>query len=221
MMSRADTVAERVGLLRERIERSGRHFDEVRVVAVTKGFGPEAVEASVAAGLVDCGENYAQALLGRVAKAPPIVRWHFLGPVQRNKVRALAPLVALWHGVDRLGAGTSIAAHRPGAAVLVQVNLVGDPARPGCSWEAAPALVAGLRSLDLDVQGLMGVAGQGAGEAGAQFSRLAAMARRLELAELSMGMSGDLEVALAEGATIIRVGTALFGARPGVCPARR
>lgn len=214
-------VTAAVADVRRRIASTGRAPEEVRIVAVTKGFAAEAVTAAVAAGLVDCGENFAQSLLGKAPAAPPEVRWHFLGPVQRNKVKGLAPLVHLWHGIDRLAAGEAVARRAPGAAVLVQVNLTGDPARPGSAWAEAAALVDGLRSLGLDVLGLMGVAAPDRVEARAQFRRLAALAGDLGLAELSMGMSGDLEVAVEEGATLVRVGTALFGARPGGPQVRR
>ena len=207
--------------VRARVASTGRDPADVSIVAMTKGFGADAVEAAVAAGLVDCGENYAQALLAKVDEAPAETRWHFLGPIQRNKVKALAPHVAVWQGIDRDAAAEAVARHQPGAAVLVQVNLADDPARPGCGWDGAPALVERSRELDLDVRGLMGVASPDLERARQQFRRLAALARDLELAELSMGMTGDLEVALEEGATMIRIGTALFGARPGTSPARR
>ena len=208
------SVTEAAAAVRERIAGTGRDPATVTVVAVTKGFGADAVRAAVDAGLVDVGENQAQQLLAKVGEGVPAeVRWHFLGPVQRNKVRKLAPHVALWHGIDRPAAGAEVARHRPGAAVLVQVNLSGDEARPGCGWDEAPALVEGLRGDGLDVRGLMGVASRGEG-ARDQFRRLAALRDDLGLDELSMGMSGDLEVAVEEGATIVRIGAALFGARP-------
>ena len=214
-------VSAGLAAVRARIAATGRDPADVRVLAMTKGFGPDAVEAAVAAGLVDCGENYAQDLLAKAAGAPASVRWHFLGPVQRNKVKALAPLVATWQTIDRPAAGAEVARRVPGATVLVQVNLAGDPGRPGCAWDEAPALVEVQRSLGLDVRGLMGVASPDLGLARLQFRRLAALARDLGLPELSMGMSGDLEVAVEEGATLVRIGTALFGARPGTSPARR
>jgi pyridoxal phosphate enzyme (YggS family) len=207
--------------VRGRIAATGRPVGDVRIVAMTKGFGPDAVTAALAAGLRDCGENYAQSLLEKVAAGPDGVRWHFVGPVQRNKVRALAPVVALWQAVDREAAGEEIARRHPGASVLVQVNLTGSPDRPGVAWEDAATLVGRLRALDLDVQGLMGVAAPDLDAARRQFRRLAALAAELGLAQLSMGMTGDLEVAVEEGATIVRIGTALFGARPGGPKARR
>ena len=204
-----------------RIASAGRAPEEIRLVAVTKGFGADAVMAARAVGLVDCGENYAQSMLEKVPVVPAGTRWHFLGPVQRNKVKALAPHVALWQGIDREAAGAEVARRAPGAAVLVQVNLTGDPQRPGCSWAEAPSLVERLHDLGLDVRGLMGVAAPAPDEARLQFRRLAALADRLGLGERSMGMSGDLEVAIQEGATTVRIGTALFGARPGSPQVRR
>ena len=214
-------VTATLAAVRERIASTGRAPDDVRIVAVTKGFGPEAVDAAIAAGVVDCGENFAQALVEKAGTAPAALRWHFLGPVQRNKVKALAPHVSLWHGIDREPAGAEVARRQPGAAVLVQVNLTGAHDRPGCSWTEVGALVARLRLLDLEVRGLMGVASRDPVEARAQFRRLAKAADDLGLPEVSMGMSGDLEVAVEEGATIVRIGTALFGARPGIPQARR
>jgi pyridoxal phosphate enzyme (YggS family) len=211
--------------VRRRIASTGRAVDDVAIVAVTKGFDATAVEAAARAGLADVGENYAQSMLDKVAALDgdgANVRWHFLGPVQRNKVKALAPHVALWHGVDRHAAADEIARRAPSAPVLVQVNLTGDATRSGVSWDDAAALVERLRTeVDVDLRGLMGVAAPDVDEARTQFRRLAALAADLGLTELSMGMSGDLEVAVEEGATLVRVGTALFGARPGVPQVRR
>ena len=203
-----------------------RRLDDVRariagapvtIVAVTKGFGVDAVEAAAEVGLLDVGENQAQQLVAKVEAGAPDVRWHFLGPVQRNKVGKLVPHVHLWQAVDRLEAGRAIARHRPGAAVLVQVNLSGAANRPGCTWDGASALVRALGDEGLDVRGLMGVASRGPA-AKDEFGRLAALRAELDLAELSMGMSGDLEVAVEAGATIVRLGTALFGPRPTAGP---
>ncbi len=134
-----EVVGERVEELRARIAAAGGGRD-VTVVAVTKGFGPEAAAAAFAAGVADCGENHAQALLAKAPLVADAVRWHFLGPVQRNKVNALVPVVARWHAIDRDTVGRSIVARGGPAPALVQVNLTGDPARPGCAWDDAAAL---------------------------------------------------------------------------------
>ena len=136
--------------------------------------------------------------------------------MQRNKVAALAPHVHLWQAVDRPAAGEAIARRQPGARVLVQVNVTGEPAKPGCPPADAPALVARLRGLTSTSRGLMAVGPAGDPKlARPGFRRLATLARQLGLAELSMGMSDDLEVAVQEGATMVRIGRALFGPRPG------
>lgn len=216
-------IPERLAAVRARIEAGGRPAADVRIVAVTKNVEAAAVAAIVAAGISDLGENQAQALVAKSSEAPAGVRWHFLGPIQRNKVKALHPHVSLWHAVDRDVAGAEIAGHEAPAPVLVQVNLAGDPRRPGATWDEAPALVDRLRAVGLDVRGLMGVASRDGGPEGArsEFRRLATLASRLELGELSMGMSNDLEVAVQEGATIVRIGTSLFGARPEAVQMRR
>lgn len=207
----ADLVRRRLADLRRRVaDASGDR--PVTIVAVTKGFGPAAVEAVLAAGLADMGESYAKELEEKAAAVAGGPRWHFLGAVQRRKVRDLAPLVRLWHSLDRDAAASEIARHAPGAAVLVQVNVTGAPGRNGCTWDDAPGLVERSRALGLDVRGLMAVAGRE--DPRNDFRRLARLARDLDLAELSMGMSGDLEAALEEGSTMIRIGRGLLGERP-------
>jgi pyridoxal phosphate enzyme (YggS family) len=207
-------VARRLDAVRTRIGRAGRDPDGITIVAVTKGFGADAVGAAQRCGLADIGENYAQELLAKAQELRVPVRWHFIGQIQTNKVRALAPLVALWHGVDRLHAGEAIARHQPEADVLVEVNTAGDPAKGGCRPDEAPELVLARRGAGLRVRGLMTIAAAGPPEsARPAFRALAALAQRLELPELSMGMTADLEVAVQEGATMIRVGEALFGPR--------
>jgi pyridoxal phosphate enzyme (YggS family) len=213
-------LAERFARARRRIERAGGDPERITLVAVTKGFGPEVVAEARALGHVDFGENYTVDLV-RKAEAVAVppgaegVRWHYLGAVQRTTARKLGTLVDLWQGVDGLGAGERIAQAAPGARLLVQVNVSGELRKQGCTFDAAPGLVESLRGLGLDVRGLMAVGPAGPPEAArAGFRRLAELADALGLSERSMGMSGDLEVAVAEGATMVRLGTALFGPRP-------
>lgn len=215
----APAVEARVADVRRRVSRCGRDPRHVRIVAVTKGFGPEAVLAARQAGLDDVGENYAQELLAKSAAGDASTRWHFLGPVQRNKVRALAPVVSTWHALDRESAADAVAAAAPGTEVFVQVNVTGDPARPGCDPEDVDRLVGHVRGLGVDMSGLMAVGPVEAGEASrASFRWLATKARDLGLRELSMGMSDDFEVAVSEGATTLRLGRVLFGDRPKRAP---
>ncbi len=210
-----EVVAERLAGVRRRLEHAGRDPESLRIVAVTKGWGAGILEVACAAGLSDVGENYAQELLAKAPDAPPGLRWHFLGPVQRNKVRRLAPIVATWHGLDRPAAADAVAAARPGVEALVQVNVSRSPGRPGCPPEQVASLVEHCRSLPLALTGLMTVAPAGDRQRAREcFRWLAGRARQLGLRELSMGMSDDFEVAAEEGATILRLGRVLFGSRP-------
>jgi pyridoxal phosphate enzyme (YggS family) len=216
------SVEEGLAEVRGRIGSAGGDPDRITIVAVSKGFGPAAVRAAAAAGLRDAGENYAQELLAKAAETGAAVRWHFLGRLQRNKVKSIAPVVAVWQSVDRLAAGQAIASHAPGATVLVQVNTSGEATKGGCRPVDAPALVDQLRGAGLNVRGLMTIGVTGPPEAArAGFAELRELADRLGLPERSMGMTADLEVAVAEGATIVRVGTALFGPRPAADDLRR
>ena len=208
-------MAERLGRVRERIEAAGGR--DVRVVGVTKGHSVAAVRAGVAAGLVDLGENYAKELEGKaeaLAATCTEVRWHMIGQLQTNKVRTVAPHVSMVQTVDRPALVDELGKRAPGLAVLVQVNLAGDPLRGGCSWDDAARIVESAGDAGLVVEGLMGVAPQAEpGEVRAAFARLAALRERLGLRELSIGMSGDLDIAVGEGATMVRIGTAIFGER--------
>jgi PLP dependent protein len=209
-------VARRLDVVKDRIAKAGATPGSVTIVAVTKGFGPEAVSAAVKAGVLDLGENYAQEMLSKVGAAPPEVRWHFLGALQRNKLSRLAPHVYLWHGLDTTAAADALAQRRPAASVLVEVKLAGGDRRHGVTPGEAPALVRHAGAAGLDVKGLMAIGPRQApdGEVRAGFRRVAALAHALGLPELSMGMSADFELAVAEGATIVRLGRALFGTRP-------
>lgn len=214
----AELVAERLARVRDRIASAGGAPGSVRIVAVTKGFGAAAVEAAVGAGVEDLGENYANELLAKADAAPPSARWHFLGELQRNKLARLAPHVHLWHGLDSEAGALALARRRPAAAVLVQVKVAGagGARRHGARPEQVPALVDQAAAVGLQVRGLMTVAPRsGAGDhVRSCFREVARLARSLGLAELSMGMSADFELAVAEGATIVRLGRALFGERP-------
>ena len=214
----AARVADRLDALRERLFRAGG--DHVEVVAVTKGFGPDAVAAATEAGLNDFGENYAQELIAKAGDAGHQLgsshgpRWHFIGRLQRNKIRKIADLVHLWQSVDRPELADEIARRAPGARILAQVDVAGIGGRGGCSPGDTAGLVQHCREAGLDVAGLMAVGAPGPPEhVRAGFRLLACHAEDLGLAELSMGMTADIEVAVEEGATMVRVGTGLFGPR--------
>lgn len=212
-----EQVAMRLAELRDLIGRSGRDPRSVRIVAVTKGHGPEACEAALANGLTDLGESYAQEMVAKAAD-PGLARarWHFIGGLQTGRVRSIAGLVNLWQSVDRPRLVTEIARWAPGARMLVQVALSDEPGKAGCPFVDVPALVVLAGDAGLVVDGLMGVGPTIGGPEGARpgFRRLRRTADELGLGTVSMGMSGDVPVAMAEGATVLRVGTALFGPRP-------
>lgn len=215
----AAQVGPRVHAVRERIaaaaRRAGRDPAEVTLVAATKTVAPARIAEVLAAGVLDVGENRAQELLAKaheLAAAPTPPRWHFVGRLQRNKVARLAPWVSQWQSVDREALGATIARRAPGARVLVEVNLGEESQKGGCAPAEAGALVEVLRHHGLQVLGLMTVHPQ-SGDPRRWFAALRALGARLQLPELSMGMSDDFEVAVEEGATVVRVGRALFGER--------
>ena len=212
-------VGDRLARVRSEITELGVDPDAVTVVAVTKARPVPVVVAAHDAGLDDLGENYAQELVAKAA-APEVVereriRWHAIGRLQRNKVRLLAPHVNLWQAVDRRSLGAEIAKRAPGARVLVQVNISAEPQKGGCEPTSTAALVDELRELGLTVEGLMGVASADGGAVSSrQFAQLRALVDATGLSVCSMGMSGDYPEAVAEGATMLRLGTALVGERP-------
>jgi hypothetical protein len=219
------------GRVRDIQDRIGHHqalggwTHPVRIVAVTKSHGPEAVRAAVDAGLTDVGENRVQeALAKQDALRDVAVRWHLIGPLQRNKVRAVVGRFALLHAVDRpelvgelarrIGAG-------PVQPVLVEVNCSGEGQKAGVDPTALPGLLDLLRQHPVhDVQGLMTLAEltDDASRQRRAFRMLRDLRDRMTAAghalpELSMGMSADFAVAVEEGATMVRLGTLLFGER--------
>jgi uncharacterized pyridoxal phosphate-containing UPF0001 family protein len=211
-------VAERLDVVRRRIEGAGGDLDAITIVAVTKGFGPATVAEAATAGLTDFGENQVDQFLRKHDDAH---RWHFLGRIQRRDVRRAAG-VDLWQSVDRLAAGEEIAKRWPAAAVLVEVNVSGEANKLGCRPPEAGALVDGLREIGLDVQGVMTIGSQAGRDATRRgFRELAGLADELDLPVRSMGMSDDLEVAVEEGSTMVRIGRALFGPRPVRSAVRR
>lgn len=213
-----DRVGQGLAHVRDRIVAAGGDLAAVRIVAVTKGFGPEAMAAALANGAADVGENYAQEAvtkMGALAADRAALRLHFIGHLQSNKVKLLAPHVALWQTVDRPSIADAVARHAPGAEVLVQVNVSDEPQKGGCAPGAAAALVDAAVGRGLTVRGLMTVGRTGTpAEARPGFALLRSLCDRMHLPVCSMGMTDDLDVAVAEGATMVRVGSALFGMRP-------
>jgi pyridoxal phosphate enzyme (YggS family) len=197
----------------------------VRIVAVTKTHGPEVVRAALGAGLRDIGENRVQEALQKQEALPDLaVDWHLVGTLQRNKARHAVGRFALIHSIDRADLAMELDRRVPAGArqqVLVQVNCSGEPQKGGVAPESLLALLDQLRALErLDVQGLMTMSAltEDAAEQRRAFRLLRELRDAAEgsghrLAQLSMGMSGDYPIAVEEGATMIRLGTVLFGER--------
>ena len=224
-------IADNLAAVRERIARaaarSGRDSAEVALVAVSKVHPPDAIRAAYAAGQREFGENYAQELRDKAAALAdlPDLRWHFIGHLQRNKAKYVAPHAALVETVDspRLADALARQAERHERVIpcLVQVNVGGEAQKSGCASDEAADLVAAVEAHErLALEGLMTIPPfeLDAGETRVYFDALAALRERLggprRLRHLSMGMSHDFEQAIAAGATLVRVGTAVFGPRP-------
>jgi hypothetical protein len=233
------SAAERLAAVRRRIVaaavRAGRRPEDVVLVGVSKRKSAAQVAHAVRAGLTHVGENYVQEALAKLPEVEsllreaqhPSPRWHFIGRLQRNKARSVAEHFDVVETLDRPDLGDALDRHARAAGrrlvVLIQVDVCGEPQKGGCAPDALEGLLAESRRWEaLSVEGLMALpaAPEHAEQSRTAFARLRALrdAHRNTpgghaLRELSMGMSADFEVAIEEGATIIRVGTALFGAR--------
>lgn len=225
-MVAAATIAANLADVRARIaaaaERAGRDPASVQLVAVSKSFPAEAVIAAARAGQRLFGENRVQEAVAKAAAVRSAgvtdIAWHMVGRLQTNKVRAAAGLFAMIHSIDslRLARALSLRLTSP-LPVLVEVNVAGEESKAGFSPEETREAVRTIAALPyLEVRGLMTVAPAVPDPELVRpvFRRLAALARALGLPELSMGMSGDYPVAIEEGATLVRIGTAIFGPRP-------
>jgi len=225
-------IAGRLAAVRERIAaaatRAGRSPDEVALVGVGKRHPAEAIAAAARAGLTDVGENYAQEMVAKMdALAGTAIRWHFIGRLQKNKARLVVGRAALIHAVDSIELADEIArrAAERGLVqpVLVAVSAAGETQKTGVDPEAAGALIDAMAERpSLEVRGLMTMPPwpEAPEDSRPYFRDLRRIRDRLAgpsrpLPHLSMGTTGDLEVAVEEGATLVRIGTALFGPRPG------
>lgn len=230
MTASAEAVRSALDAVRARIDaaarRAGRDPATVALLAVSKTHGPEAVRAAYARGQRDFGENYVQELVPKAAALADLtgLRWHFIGHLQTNKCRDVAGLVATVQSVDserlvrELGRRATAAGRTVG--ILVQVNVAREAQKSGCEVEALPAIIAAaLETPGVALRGLMTVppAADDAGESRRWFDALRALRDEhggaALLPELSMGMTHDMDEAVAAGATVVRVGTAIFGAR--------
>jgi hypothetical protein len=216
-------VAANVAAVRGRIaraaEKTGRDPGGVLLVAAAKTKDAAMIDAAIAAGVTDIGENYVQEAEARKAEVKGAARWHMIGHLQKNKARKAVELFDVIQTIDDLALGVALS--RRGEAlqrvvrVLVEVNLADEPTKSGAPPSLLPDLVSGLRAQrHLSVDGLMTVPPPGsADETRPFFRRLRELRDRLDLRELSMGMSDDFDAAIEEGATMVRVGRAIFGER--------
>lgn len=225
------TIGERWQAIRARVDAAahaaGRAPGEVTVVAVSKFHPAEEIAAAIAAGATDLGENYAQELLGKqAALAASNVCWHFIGRLQSNKARLIAGQVALIHAVDSLSLATEISKRAAAISavqpVLIAVNAADEASKGGVALGDVESLLSAMQALPgITVQGFMTMPppSENPVASAPYFAALAACRDRLATAEhplpvLSMGMSDDFEIAIAHGATHVRIGTAIFGPRP-------
>ncbi|HYA65881.1 MAG TPA: YggS family pyridoxal phosphate-dependent enzyme [Burkholderiaceae bacterium] len=238
--------------IHEAEQRYGRTPGSVRLLAVTKAFGPQAVAAAAALGQRAFGENYAQEAIAKMTElsgwgALPALEWHFIGPIQSNKTRLIAEHFHWVQTIDRIQVARRLSAQRPAAQpalqVLLEVNISGETSKAGVTAAELPALALQLAALpQLQLRGLMAIPRPGMPfvEQRASFAKLrglfesvrrqlsdalapadaaasgggAAVHRAAFFDTLSMGMSADFEAAIAEGSTMVRVGSAIFGERP-------
>ncbi len=233
------TIAAKLQHVRARIatacQQAGRNVQDVTLLAVSKTFGPEAVRAAAAAGQRDFGENYIQEGVDKIAALADLrdqLRWHCIGPIQSNKTRLVAEQFDWAHGIDRLKTAERLSAQRPPGLpplnLCLQVNIDGGPTKSGVAPAEALALALAVAALPgLRLRGLMTIPDPAPdfeaaravhASARALFDQLNAAG--LGLDTLSMGMSDDLEAAVAAGSTMVRVGSAIFGTR-AVKPSRQ
>ena len=221
------TIADNIGQVGQRIRAAAdavqRDASSIHLLAVSKTKPAQAVREAYAAGLRDFGENYLQEALGKQADLTDLpLSWHFIGPIQSNKTRAIAEHFAWVHSVDRLKIAQRLSEQRPADLpplnICIQVNVSGEASKSGCTPADLPALATAISALPrLKLRGLMAIPEptEDRAEQDAAFATVRDLQASLNLPldTLSMGMSHDLESAIAQGATWVRIGTALFGAR--------
>jgi len=211
-----DDVKERLAQVREKIARV-RNPEDLVIVGVTKGFGPDTCRAALAAGLRVLGENRVHEAILKMDEVPD-AEWHLIGHLQTNKVRQAAGRFALIHSVDSVRLATELARVKPDQAVLLEINVAREPQKQGADPDRAQEMLKEIASF-LELRGVMAM-GPSQGDPAPAFRELRQIRDEAEqrlgksLPVLSMGMSGDFEVAVAEGSTMLRLGQALFGPRP-------
>ena len=205
--------------IKERLEEINKIIDAkaqnpVTLIGVTKGFTHEEVNIASELGIKNFGENYAQELLTKNPLVDPEISWHYIGQLQSNKIRKISHLGDVWHAVTSLKLAREIHKRNDQAQILLQVSLMGPSNSKGFEVEQLPQLISELRDMNIDISGLMtmGVPGDMVATR-VVFKELRKLADTFELPECSMGMSDDFEIALESGASMIRVGSAIFGNR--------
>lgn len=223
MSTIAENIAKVGARIREAAQASQRNLADIGLLAVSKTKPAKAIREAHAAGLRDFGENYLQEALEKQTQLTdlPLI-WHFIGPIQSNKTRHIAEHFDWVHSVDRLKIAQRLSdqrpAHLPLLNICLQVNVSGEDSKSGCSPQELPELAKAIAALpNLQLRGLMTIP-EPTEDVTAQHAAFARLRQlrddlALDLDTLSMGMSHDLEAAIAEGATWVRIGTALFGAR--------
>ncbi len=221
------TIADNIGQVSQRIRAAAdavqRDASSIHLLAVSKTKPAQAVREAYAAGQLEFGENYLQEALGKQAELTDLpLSWHFIGPIQSNKTRAIAENFAWVHSVDRLKIAQRLSEQRPADLpplnICIQVNVSGEASKSGCTPADLPALADAISALPrLKLRGLMAIPEptEDRTQQDAAFATVRNLQASLNLPldTLSMGMSHDLESAIAQGATWVRIGTALFGAR--------
>jgi hypothetical protein len=219
-------IRETLAAVRERIltacQKAGRRPGEVRLIAVTKRVDAERVRAAVALGVSDFGENYLQEARSKIEAVEPGLTWHMIGHIQSNKAKHIPRLFSYVHSVDRWELLEDLDGDAKEISILFEVNLSGEPQKHGATTDALRSMLEKTQALrHVKPVGLMTVPPFGADPEKARpyFRRLRELLQdvnrefAMEMPELSMGMSGDFEIAIEEGATMVRVGTAIFGER--------
>ena len=206
-------IEDRLGGIRAELERIGR--PDTRIIAVTKGFGVEAWQAAARLGLDTVGESYAQELQAKLAGDRPDIGVHFIGRIQRNKVRKVIDDVDVWHSVARPEILTELGRRRPGARALLQLSVADDPTKDGITADQVETMLEVAQEADVQIEGFMTIGLQGDADASrAAFEAVDRLATEHGLVERSMGMSNDWQDAAAAGSTLLRLGSVLFGPRP-------
>ena len=221
-----DNIAKLLQRLRLEAQKSQRISEDIQLLAVSKSQPVEAIRAAFACGLRQFGESYLQEALAKIAALQDLpLCWHFIGPIQSNKARAIAENFAWVHSVDRVKIAQRLSRYRPAGMaplqICLQVNISSEASKSGVLPEALPQLVREVLPLPgLQLRGLMAIPAPSTEPARqrAAFAQVREALQQLralapDLDTLSMGMSDDMEAAIAEGATIVRVGSAIFGAR--------